>query len=112
MKQFTTRSPCLILTHSRWRGDFSSRSLAQSWAVAVTAASSAATTSNSILRFIGFLFGFGLLIPGRDRSCHSDAPRAHASDAPVEWGKLAFRASGTRPSFGNVAGAFLPTHFP
>src|SRR6266576_2044975 len=56
MKQFTTRSPCLTLTHSRWRGDFSSRALAQSWAVAVTAASMVATRSR-VTRFMGFLFG-------------------------------------------------------
>src|SRR5882672_8714066 len=32
MKQFTSRLPCLTFTHSRCRGDFSSRALAQSWA--------------------------------------------------------------------------------
>ena len=30
MKQFTSRSPCLTLTHSKCRGELSSRALAQS----------------------------------------------------------------------------------
>src|SRR5229473_3102610 len=32
MKQLISRLPYLTLTHSRWRGDFSRRGLAQSWA--------------------------------------------------------------------------------
>src|SRR5882762_6928692 len=55
MKQFTSRSPCLTFTHSRWRGDFSSRALAPSWAVVVIAANAAATMS-SIIRFMDFPF--------------------------------------------------------
>src|SRR5690348_1322797 len=34
MKVSTERSPCLTVTHSRWRGDFSSFAVAQSWAEA------------------------------------------------------------------------------
>src|SRR5689334_10805686 len=36
MKHFTSRSPCLTETHSPWRGDFSSRAFAQSWADRLT----------------------------------------------------------------------------
>src|SRR6185503_5012226 len=53
MKQFTSRFPCLTFTHSRWRGDFSSRALAHSWAWRPTAASVVATKSK-MHRFIGF----------------------------------------------------------
>src|SRR5436190_1437654 len=53
MKLFTSRVPCLIFTHSRWRGDFSSRALAQSWACEVMAARAAATKSLTN-RFIEF----------------------------------------------------------
>src|SRR5882762_10192316 len=35
----TERPSCLTLTHSRWRGDFSSLALAQSWAETACAAS-------------------------------------------------------------------------
>src|SRR5690606_40931708 len=50
---FTSRSPCFTFTHSEWRGDFSRRSLAHSWAEArgVRAQSSAAVRAMS--RFIG-----------------------------------------------------------
>src|SRR5579883_2726461 len=34
MKQLTSRLPFLTFTHSMWRGDFSRRVLAQSWAEA------------------------------------------------------------------------------
>src|SRR5438093_3238566 len=51
MEQLTFRSPCLTSTHSRWRGDFSSRALAQSWAEAVPTASNAAMMG-IIVRFM------------------------------------------------------------
>src|SRR6266516_2012201 len=86
MKQFTTRSPCLTLTHSRWRGDFSSRALAQSWAVAVTAASSA-TTANSIMRFMGFLFGFGFRFGMGNGILFGAQSSARSNQKHVERGK-------------------------
>src|ERR1043166_3587172 len=43
MKQLTSLSPCLTFTHSRCRGDFSSRALAQSCAETLKEASTIAT---------------------------------------------------------------------
>src|SRR5512140_43419 len=57
MKQFTTRSPFLTFTHSRCRGDWSSRALAQSWAGALKAAKTgkAAVNTPNVILFMSFL---------------------------------------------------------
>src|SRR5947209_14205570 len=51
----TERSPCLTVTHSRWRGDFSSVALAQSWARVKGEADSVQRTSRPthVRRFMG-----------------------------------------------------------
>src|SRR5437899_9610096 len=56
MKQLTSRLPCFSFTHSRWRGDFSRRALAQSWAGALKAPSSRATA----ISFVWFIVAFPL----------------------------------------------------
>src|SRR5215469_8267170 len=64
----TARSPCFTVTHSRWRGDFSSVALAQSWARVKGEASSVKRTSrpNSVRRFMScFLPQEKLRPPGR-----------------------------------------------
>src|ERR1043166_337847 len=66
MKQLTSRLPCFTFTHSRWRGDFSRRALAQSWAVALKAPSNRVTASSFVWFIVAFPL-FAALSGGLDR---------------------------------------------
>src|SRR2546427_7423741 len=95
MKQLTSRSPCLTFTHSRCRGDFSSRALAQSCAEAVTPASVAAASTPTIkFRYIRSRFwSRGLfpltpaLSPGERGNRRQSAGKSAAARTSERWAR-------------------------
>src|SRR5262245_51901 len=114
MKDFTSRSPCFTVTHSRCRGDFSSRSLAASWAAATPAEASAISIKagrcrmGSSLSWMVLNHGGIVTLPRDDRHAERDG-YLNGATAPGALSLVSADASGQKR---RNAGARLLEHGP